>query len=496
MKFQKIRLFIFLLTALAISAILILYARSSYPVPYTDSIVYIPTAINLAAKKGMLNEVCNLSHMLDKTGQARFIYSVPLFPLLLSLWMPSPDPKSAFLILAVWFSLILLLTAFLFEKIVLLKKTEPSAWPFAFGIVSLFSMSNIFTGHGGSRPDNLAMLWFCLCLWLATQVPHAKRHWIFSSGLGLIAATFPVGAIFSSILIFAYYVSHEDARSAVLHSLSTYGISLVPLFGVLALSPLPIQEVLPGIFRHSHYALQTYWKNTLGSYFFYANAFMYGVILILTLATVVFLHSKYRRQIRSPKLLILVEILMLGCFYWFSVRVSNKAINLLMFAPLFYGLLIYYAVHETKNFLIRVLLLLCISLPSINFFRIGALYPFYLNKGVSLEESRQFFKKYQKAHQNFQIFGVSDALWVLSEDYSRMVMCQADMQRCDTNRKDMAIFWQQAGSHQMQPKSELLGYELKVRNYRNEVPRLFGLPLAHSMPGYGFAVYEPKENIK
>ena len=87
------------LTALLAASLLLAFGIFAYPPPYTDSINYLPTAINFHAGKGLLNEVYPMARTLDPLGQGRFLHHMPLFPMLLGALMWQTSAQNIFIII-------------------------------------------------------------------------------------------------------------------------------------------------------------------------------------------------------------------------------------------------------------------------------------------------------------------------------------------------------------------------------------------------------------
>jgi len=83
-------------------------------------------------------------------------------------------------------------------------------------------------------------------------------------------------------------------------------------------------------------------------------------------------------------------------------------------------------------------------------------------------------------------FGVTGSFWSLSEDYHRMYLYDWPE---GPKEGTASIFFQQRYSGMLTPP-EIPGCVLANNQFSSAVPRLLGVKLGNTMPGYGYAVYD------
>jgi hypothetical protein len=126
---------------------------------------------------------------------------------------------------------------------------------------------------------------------------------------------------------------------------------------------------------------------------------------------------------------------------------------------------------------------------SIGFIRTAVLYPFYLKAGLRLNDARRIFDEFKRSQPSGVVYQASYSLWVLSEDYARMRVVIPTQSHL--NPKEPYVLQQSYMGPAFQRPPVLPGFQLQKSFFVSGVPRLWGLKIASTMPGYGFSVYRP-----
>ena len=485
-------------TLALLCALLLAYGYFSFPVPLEDSIVYLPPAINFCAGKGLINEVFPIAKVLDPLGQGRLIYNVPLFPWLLGKLMWQPTPQNAFFVISLLNSLSLCLSGFLFYHAATIRSRINFCSTFLI-MASLAGQQTLFTAHYGARPEILAILFVLLGITALILTSFRFQVPILGLALGCLGATHPSAAIIFAILIAFYFSFAKSGLSLILHLAGIYILSIISFTVLLILSPFPIKDILTGTLKHyrlimQHLPAKTDWI----SYLTYANSTFYSVLILLSVLLGLLFFFKSQKNLRYPRqsfAFLFLLILVLFKLSFFSTRIGPA----FLFSPLCFSFLIYFLTQTgSRSLWFQWPVFFVIALTSVGAIRYGLLFPFYLSKGMSLESARDHFREIEKQHPESR-FGITDPLWVLSENYDRFTYCQYLREReCHAKPEKFFLFWQQNGEGSLMPRPEINHLPLKENFYSSEVPRLFGIKLAHTMPGYFFAVYcgEVAESLK
>ena len=139
----------------AIVAILFVFAINVYPVPGGDSILYVPTAINHKLGNGLINQLSPLFLSGDPTGAGKLLSLPPLWPLVLSWFMPGSTPQDAYIVMFVIYAVTILLAGFIFRKIIIPDWHKAGWYRIAIYAFSLFSLAAITIFYPG-RPETLS----------------------------------------------------------------------------------------------------------------------------------------------------------------------------------------------------------------------------------------------------------------------------------------------------------------------------------------------------
>lgn len=482
------KMFLIIVTVLGIAVLLLVFGLTAYPAPYTDSIIYLPAAINLAQGKGLINQACTMAHLIDQTGADRFIYNVPLFPLVLGLLMWKATPQNAFLVIALINTLSLILSAHLFYRTAGWNSRKITVWEPLLISVSLVGLSTLFTGHYGGRPEILATLIFVATLSLCLYWPSKNLWFPLSLGLGLTGATLPGSALVFAAFIATFFASTQRPLKAIRSVFDAAIFSIAIFLLALGAGPFPIADTLAGSFRHFSSIRESLPpKMNWPDYFSYANMMFLMIPLALSFIFSVAFFWVYRKAHASSFLVGLFGIVFWGLVFLFTIPLRRMT-HILPFMPLFFVITLA-GIFCFKSRLLKIGLALLLGMTTTGFVRTSALFPFYLKKGVRLETARGLLESFLRTQDPSIKLGISDSLWVLSEDYSRMMMCQSYRIGCEPENGKMLLLWQQAGTAWTEPPQTLKGLPLSQSFFSPEVPRLFGMKLAHTMPGYGYAIY-------
>lgn len=473
-----------LLLIAGIAGSFLVFGYYVYPVPSGDSQSFLPTALTLDAGLGLRNPVSRFSRDLDPTGQGRYVQYPPLFPWSVALLMPAPTPRAAFLAVALLSVLDLVLAAWLFWRAAGIsgRRAASAVWAVA---AATLGIATLLLGQQNGRPEPLATLWVLLAAHALLTLRPALSWLPCGVLLGLTGATHPMAGVILGLLL-ATFLSVRLPVSAALQTIgSLLALSLLVFSAVLALSPPGLGETLDGIRRHADLTiverhsgerLSTYWITHPGATF-YALPF-----LLLLPAGWQGLRA-WRSAVRSPLLCGLCLVVLAVVVWGSSGRSPEHVYNLHLFAPLVFAANLGWAGTSARPST-RALVPAVHALTALGYLRAVVLFGFFLPHGVSLETARADFARIAPLARG--PVSVTPSLWVLSDDLERLRTVPAHTP-AESLEGDLLILQQNYSGLSTPP--DLPGLRLIENHFVDRPCRLFGLPVARTMPGYGFAAY-------
>ena len=233
-----------------VAAVLVLFGYRAFPPPTVDSIHYLLPSVAWAGHMGLINPVSPLSS-LDPTGQSRFVYYPPLFPLFIgSLCSPATGPQV--LRVVSWVNVLTLLMSFwIFMKCSLRSSQVLSRYAMCLIAACLLGMGTLFTYHYGGRPEILATLLINSGIILGIGTRGLLRTVLWGGILGALGATQPIAAAETGMLLGVFFSGQYRCRSAIGYFIICGGVALLMFFGILLASPNGVKATLEGTLAHA-----------------------------------------------------------------------------------------------------------------------------------------------------------------------------------------------------------------------------------------------------
>jgi hypothetical protein len=466
----------------------LIFAGHAYPVPAGDAQAFLPPAILLEAGGGLRNPVSALTRQVDPTGGDRYLQYPPLFQVTLTALMTEPSPRAAFLALAALGALDLILAFLLFRRTVAPgARDHPWAAPLAVTAATA-ATATLLLGQQTGRPEGLATFWVLL----GTHVflSRGPAAWpVYGLLLGLLGATHPAGGFLAGLLLAAAILAFQPRLGEALRPLAGAAVLALALFAlILHLGPWGLAETLAGIVRHADLALagrdsteslRTYWITNAGATFFALPCLLLLAILPAFLA---------RRRPDAHPLFLPAVLLLAGAAWTLSLRAPELAYNLQLFAPLvFAGNLRAAFGGAPRRRLLQGISAGVHGLAAAGYVRGLILFYFFLSTGVSLDEARREFARIARTARIARPpVAVTSSLWVLSEDYALLRALPA---ATPAERIPGDLFVVQQSYSGLREPPALPGFHLVEEHFVGDACRLFGIEIARTVPGYGFAVY-------
>lgn len=481
------RRLILLFCAVALGAYHIVASAVMYPVPGGDAAVFMPAAINLKAGRGLTNSLWEVHP--DPIRQHPYLGHTPLFPMVVSACMGKAETRNAFVVLAIFNALTLTLYAGILCTAQFARKLIASAAGFVVLLSSLFALAFLIFTDAGGRPEALSTLTLSLAMAVVSWLP--QRYWPVCLGIaiGVAAATHPTHGIFIACLVTLAFLLTAPLPRAIGRMLLAAAVALSLFWMLLRLSPYPVGETLHSVSEHATMANgPDYWFSELLAYYVnlapWSGLYLLGLCLVLVWWGIHFWRGAGDWAMRSARLAAL--FLTAFAFYFFSIRRPNANYYLLMLAPALAAGALYLFEVRSRTHGPRLaafplwMLTAFFGLFSLFFARDIALFLDYENEGVSFAEAQREFG--QLVRSTNQEIAVSESLWVLADEFERIRIVDHG-----TVSGDLMVLQQtQRGS--LSPPV-IPGYRLLSQHFISHPPKWFGWPIAHTMPGYSFAVF-------
>ncbi len=425
----------------------------------------------------------------DAQGPGRFIYHGPGFQIALRAFLKPPTGPQALLIIHVLnVATIVLFGWFLYRLLRrYLTSVGPAVW---IGTVAALSSSSAVLLAAVGRPESLTtpLLLAGAHLLLPTSsrtVSAGSRTVLVAVVLGLVLVTHPLTGVQASLGLAVWFGVRERTPVA-LRSLALLGIVAGAVaLGVLAIAyPIPITSWFSGMLDMSVLVVGMV-DTRISRFFFLApNHPLFG----LTLVTGIVIGGRWlwsrRHLIGSPSLVAIPLILFVSLVTKFSLLTAFRVYDQYPGFPLVLAGLLLAAARASVTS-VRIAIVAMMIPAGIGTVRHAFLFPYYQTRGMSLAEARDAFREVLAAEQG--PIGVTMTGWLLTEDYDRLRVNFAldNLDERTGQPLDVIVVEQ---SHYPE-RTSVPGYQLVHSDRRSGIPTLFGIPLAHSMPGHQFDVY-------
>ena len=406
------------ISALLVSALLIVFAWRMYPVPDGDAIYFIP-AIKAYASTGVVdNKLVNLSFDTDPDGLGRFLFYTPGFPVAMGSAM-AMNGASSYQLALIFLSFARAGSTCLFARalIVVLQNSKLQRNRFFVLLASALVMSSgLFLFASNGRPEILSMLLVSISLLAALSIHSSlKRHLVLIFCIGLL---FPVsianGVVACAFYLFYLFIDIESTKKRLVFL--TFAITSGSLLIVLSYlaAGLPLEDGFKGLSIHSKMQLGRT-DTGLALIFSYWKSWIVFAILSAGCLINALISGPAKHQATKPllnRLWLCFSFSVLACFiYFFGLRAAPIHYNLYAFLPLYqllsFRLLISLSAHNSKilRYGLQGALAAGLTLSIADPLRAALLFPYYLTSGST----------YHKAIKNFQALDIGECALMYTE---------------------------------------------------------------------------------
>lgn len=480
--------------ALALAALYPGLAGDGYPVPGGDSIAFMPAVVSQARGEGLYNPIRYQMEQCDPEGQNRFACHGFLMPLLLPHGMARADAPSLLLAVGWLNAATLLLCAWLFYRAGRRAfAAGQGKAALALSAVALLGQGTRLWGQIG-RGELMATPIAVAAVLAAGACRPAFLGGVLGVFAGLMIAAHPIAGLLLILGAALYLADRLALRQALRQLLIGTAAAALTLAAALSFFPYSLSHWLRAIHHQAQAAVVAKWPSSFFWYWFWNPAASFYGLLLLAAAAAAFAYWRRRRpEIAAPALFYPLLLLSAAALFYFVFRVHSRNYNLLLFSPLLYAAVIegcsgWAAAAPAQRRAWPLLLGALLLLPTAaGFLQKAALYPAYRRQGLKLLPARERFAQALVGWRGRVAIG--ESLWSLSEDYPRLREWRTPEE--DALNRCALVVVQQPYSGRAAPPA-LPGHRLRADHFRGAGPRLLGIPLASTMPGYGFAVYVPE----
>jgi hypothetical protein len=463
------------------------------PAGNNDGSWFVAPAINYALTGKFTNPIEIMSSKIaDPSGEHRFLYYPPLFPLVLHFFIfpgldgTVPLPAQAFAFIGFINAIVIAISAWILFKIATLKNRKLD-WLATVVISAATFMIFRASWSFGGRTETLVRLLFTVGFALYFTLSRRPQLLTALSGilLGLAAATHVTAPFFLAGLAGAAYAFKHNFSEAARRFAALVGVAFLSFIAAMQISPFHIYETVIGTLQHGKTMVSlvnplsaaiTEIKNP--------NFLVFSIIAAAFVAYAIFLFlcSFDIRNVGSLSLL--VFFLLVIAAYVFFAFFNARNYYLTPFLLAVFAVIVYLIPQLPRSNAVKyagaffAVALIIISLKHI------ILFPFFVKYGMGLQEARDMFRETMAGDRDTPVLLYGTHVWTLSEAYDQMY--EVSPAQFYTGR---FILLQEESQHPDAPQTEN-GCVLRQSFYANHVPKILGITLSQTVPGYNFALYD------
>ncbi len=474
--------------AIAIAASFLIMAWQAFPLGETDTLWFPPAAVQFHRGEGLINSLHEKVNLYDPAKQHRFLFYTPGFPILLSYLLIEPTGRGAMFGVALISALALLLSAAVIDR--LMQKTEMcwGASQAVLGSLGLLALATFIGSYRVGRPDYPAVMILMGMVWLELKLASGRREWASGLFLGLMAYVHPVAALFTGGCLGALYAWRCRGAELILRLVMIGLMGISVFFAAMMLSPYGWSANWEGLKAHAagtlvegtSYPIFKYWV-------IHTYASGYGFLFVLAMILAGKTYREHQTRCATPWIFGTAVLFFGLLLQHFVAEAWDRSYNLWIFSPLMVLVVLFSReVRESSvwRWVSGVILLGC----SIGYLHTLGLYGAYLQNGLSYTEARAKFKELLDQHAGR--VAVSKSLWVLGDDYRRLVGFGLKPEHLAEKPPFLAL-QQRYTTYSQSPK--IPGYELIYDGFEAKPTRFLGVFLSPSPPGYQFSFYRRRE---
>ncbi len=420
-------------------------------------------------------------------GNGPFLSYPPLFPIVVS-WFVSPDaatpaPLQAMKGMALITAAALALSAWSLMRIASSDGTRLdwlTALLICVGIALVFRASWTF----GTRPEILARLFVTLGLVAAVAFREPRRLALALGALiGFTVATHVVIPVAFAALGAMFFGIRYDMRTSATYLAIIAATAAVAFVAVMQLSPFPIGEMINGTLRHGSAMVSRLTPAGIAAALFSRPPLVVFAGIFAFFAVRLFVRKMRAGAIGSPALVVLSALVFAA--YGAFAAANARFYYLTPFVVVAFAALLHPASGIRRDKRVMYPLVVFVGMLAALSLVPAALFPLFLRDGVTLPAARAAFADVLAKHTGAPFMPGGSRMWMLSESYDRMFVAEIP---ANPGASQYLLITEEWESPDL--SVHYSGCALEREFYVSRPPKLFGVQLAHAVPGYGFAVYD------
>ncbi len=486
---------VFIGSAISVSILLIIYAVLVFPLPGTDSFVFMPPALSFAKNQGMTNHLYYVSDFTDPTHNNRFNYYVPFFPMTLG-WLSriKPDIRTIFLIC----SLFSVTGIALFTSTIKSYLSDRLTTRIKLGLILTFSFLTIYLLPTVGRPENFSGLFVFLIFLLYRNRSRFRAAIYYPAIITLFSVLFStqiIGLFFS----FLFYALFEvlNSKKVLLKCVELVAVFAAVVCGfclILAFSPHGLSETVNAIGWHIALALNRS-DNTIRTLIYYWTyaPLSFGFVFIFTSCLMFFFADIRTRWVGVSKLTFIISLIPLSILsvglYKYVLSAAPTIYNATQFILPMMTYLWLTILSQKENIGTKLgfaAILVTVSAGSLLFIRTFLLFADTMVSGKDFASARALAESYTR--NNKKVI-TSNGIWPIFSDIKTPYVIITDkFDKGDTIIMQEAYF---SLPPEFTDKCDVI-YDWR----RHKPATIFGIKLTNHPNGYGFVVLKARESNK
>jgi hypothetical protein len=454
------------------------------PIRTGDSFCFMPTVVNYASGKGMINSGYT---EWDPEGIGRLVWHGYLTSLMYGSLPWNSSYRGVFATQAIVASLVV--TLFVGLYLILLKRLFRAPWWFADCCVALIVVGllpSLLTG----RHEPLATLVLLSAVYGLVLLPAKHDALVCTVGIALVAITAPAVGILASIAALVYIAWHYPFAMAVRKLIFVAVLTTCLVIALTeALYPYGFQVWMRAMVSCASRGLGYMDASKVYYWFLNPSAFMYGVWVVGSVVCGVYMMNQRWSQMRWP-LGVLAGIAVFVMIAWrFGIWVSARNYNLFPFIPLACLVIVFATLEFKENkyaYAVMFSMSIVASLPAIGTARLAMHCLFPSTDVLTYQEAKRLVLREMNSEDvllDTRLFSLVESQ--VGYGYHRGL---AD----PLIRKAQVVILGQAKSSLLEPP-KIDGFGIVCDRFSRKSPALFGIPIANTPEGYNLAIYRRVE---
>ena len=497
--------FAIIITVVFLSLAALVFAYFGYSViGNVDGNTYIVPGIHFALTGKLVNPIVSDTVLAgDPSGQWRFLYYPPLFPLFLSLFIfPAssiPIPVQVFIFIALVNSVVIALSALALYRVTI-KYGKQLNWTEVVIIgLTLFVLFRFSKSFGG-RPETLVRLFVTLGFVLFLYL---RRSWHLVLALGVLlgftAATHPFAQMLFFSLVGLAFSTKYDFWASLKHLVFVLVVGIATYALIFLWSPFSVADTVAGVYRHA--SLTLLGIDYAGVLFSLKKPeiLAFGAVI----AALIFFGFRMvfgllkGGKVAAPFLFVIFTIAFFALTA-FTLLVGRKHYIIPFFLLVFAGFL-YYIIYSRGSKPIQRFLVAIFAAFFILSLKTIFLFPFFMKDGISLAAARGAFREILSSYPEDTVVRFDGPhLWALTEKMHEHEPAKSTRRKPPLFVEPAEPFRFAIPDHLRIKEPETLSQTqqpldlcvLKRGFYATTTPKIFGIEINPIMPGYNFLVYE------